>query len=123
MNNVFLYATRDSKLYRQVEGYLVNLSFDGKLVVLPPGSQFSSPLCLQLRSNDIVILFAETDEDVDKLIAMRNEYENYKIILITKNEEHVEGGKLMVLSPRFIAYLDNNIEGVLDYIINIFRKS
>ncbi len=120
MNNVFLYAAKDSTSYRQVEKYLVNLSFDGKIIVLPPGSQFSSPLCLNLRSNDIVILFAEEDSDVDELLSIHNEYENFRIILIVKSENKIDSNKLMVLYPRFIAYVDSNIEEVSKIISNIY---
>ena len=66
MNNVFLYAAKDSKSYRQVEEYLVNLSFDEKIIILPPGSQFSSPLCLHLRSNDVIVLYIEDREAIDE---------------------------------------------------------
>lgn len=122
MNNVFLYANRDSKTYREVEEYLAKVSFNGKLIVLPPGSQFSSPLCLQLRSNDVIILFAENEEDIHALLALHDEYESFRIIVIVQNEKQATDNRLSIFSPRLIAYLDNGIDNISKYLINIFLK-
>lgn len=122
MNNVFLYAAKDSMSYRQVEEYLASLSFDKKIIVLPPGSQFSSPLCLHLRSNDVIVLYIEDEDVIDELISMHNEYKNFRVIVITKSENMIENDKLLILSPRFIACLDNNFEEVIFYMFNIFKK-
>lgn len=121
MHNLFLYAVRDSSAYRRVEEYLSRIPFNGSLMVLPPGTKFSSPICLELRSNDCIILFAETDKDIDELILLNNEYESFRIILIIKYEEQISISKLNFLSPRLIAYIDDNIEDVGKYIKNIFK--
>lgn len=122
MNNMFLYAARDSEAYREVERYLTDLSFNGKLIVLPPGSQFTSPLCLELRSNDLFIIFAEDDEAVKQLLDLRDEYECFRIILIMKNEIQAKNSNFTLLSPRFISYLENKLDDVSEYIENIFIK-
>ena len=123
MNKVFLYAAKDSTAYRQVEEYLTNMSFNGKLIILPPGSQFSSTLCLQLRSNDLFVLFAANNEEIDELVALHDEYECFKIILIVKDEEQTARNTFTLLSPRLISYLDNSIDDVGKYLVNIFKKS
>ncbi|MBV5316539.1 MAG: hypothetical protein JZU50_01910 [Desulfobulbaceae bacterium] len=121
MNNVFLYAARDTLAYRQVEAYLTRISFNASMIILPPSTQFYSPACLELRSNDFIILFAETDEDINELLSLNDEYESFRIILILKSEDYINTKKLINLSPRMIAYLDKNIDDVGNYLINIFR--
>jgi len=123
MNNIFLYAPRDSQSYRQVEKYLANVSFGGECIIIPPGSRFSSPLCLHLRSNDIFILFAENDEDLTELCSSHEEYEDFRIVLIVKDEFQIQKSKLRNISPRFIAYLDSNVEDVQEYIHSAFKKN
>ncbi len=121
MNNVFLYATRDTSTYRQVEEYLTRVLFNGSLIILPPGTQFSSPVCLELRSNDVIILFAETDEDIDALLSLNDEYESFRIILIVKSDNLLNTNRLILLSPRMIAYSDKNLNDVDKYLNNIFK--
>ena len=122
MDNVFLYAARDSNSYRQVEEYLSKMSFNGKLRVLPPGSQFSTPLSLHLRSNDIIVHFAKNNEEMGELLHLHDEYECFRIILVLKSEDQVKDNKFMLLSPRFISYLDSNICDVSEYITNLLKK-
>lgn len=122
MNNVFLYAAKDSKAYRQVEGFLTDHAFDRSLIILPPGSQFSSPLCLQLRSNDVIILFAGNDQEMDELLSLHDEYEFFRVILICKDEDQVKKNKFSILSPRFISSLDGGLDNVSKYLDNIFRR-
>jgi len=121
MNNVFLYAARDSSAYQQVEAYLTGVSFNGRLIILPPGTQFSSPACLELRSNDVVILFAETDGDLNELLSLNDEYESFRIIVIVPSDDQITINKLHLFSPRMIAYLDKNITHVGNYLKNLFK--
>ncbi len=121
MNNVFLYAARDTSTYRQVEEYLTRVLFNGSLIILPPGTQFTSPACLELRSNDVIILFAETDEDIDDLLALNDEYESFRIIVIVKADNLINTNRLILFSPRMIAYSDKNINDVDIYLKNIFK--
>lgn len=122
MDNVFLYAARDSNSYRQVQEHLSNMSFNGTLRVLPPGSQFSSPMSLHLRSNDIIVLFAENNEEMEELLCLHDEYECFRIILVLKCEDQVKDTTFMLLSPRFISYLDSNINDMSEYITNLLKK-
>ena len=122
MNNVFFYAARDSDAYRLVEKYLIQLSFNGQLIILPPGSQFTSSLCLQLRSNDFIILFAEKEEDIVHLIDLRDEFECFRIILIMNTANELKNNKFVLLSPRLIAYFDSNIDEVSKYLKSVFKK-
>jgi hypothetical protein len=122
MNNVFFYAARDTEAYRLVKKYLTGLPFNGTLITLPPGSEFTSPFCLQLRSNDFIILFAEDEEDIAHLLALREEFDCFRIILVRNNEDHLKNNSFHLLSPRLIASFDTNIEEVSAYLASIFKK-
>lgn len=122
MKNIFLYAPRESESFRRVEDRMRQLPLNSALITLPPGSRFESPLCLHLRSNDVVILFALDDADISALLELRDEYENFRILLIMENEIKITNNKYSYLSPRFVAYLDSNIDDATEFIANIYRK-
>jgi len=122
MNNIFLYAPRESKPFRRVEDLMGQLPFDSTLITLPPGSGFESPLCLHLRSNDVVILFALDDADINELLALRDEYESFRIVLIIDNQQQITNNKYSHLLPRFVAYLDHTIDDATEFLANMFRK-
>jgi len=122
MNNVFFYAARDTEAYGQVKKYLGDLPFNGTLIALPPGSEFTSPFCLQLRSNDFIILFAEEEDDIAHLLALREEFDCFRIILVVENEDRLKNSKFHLLSPRLIASIDTNIDEVSAFLASIFKK-
>jgi len=122
MKNIFLYAPRASESFRRVEEYMRQLPLNSALITLPPGSRFESPQCLHLRSNDVVILFALDDADISALLELRDEYENFRILLIIGNEKNITNNKYSYLSPRFVAYLDSNIDDATEFLVNIYRK-
>jgi hypothetical protein len=122
MKNIFLYAPRESESFRRVEDYMRQLPLNSTVITLPPGSRFDSPLCLHLRSNDVIILFALDDADINELLDLREEYENFRILLIMDNEINITNNKYSHLSPRFVAYLDSNIDDATEFIANIYRK-
>jgi len=121
MNNVFLYAARDTLAYRQVEEFLTRVLFNGCLINLPPGTQFTSPACLELRSNDVLILFAETDEDINELLSLNDEYESFRIILIIKSDSLIPLHKLPLFAPRMIASFDRNLSDVDKYLKKLLK--
>jgi len=122
-NNVFLYAARDSEVYRQVEHALHRICSQSRLIALPPGSQFTSPLCLELRSNDIIILFARDEAEINDLLALRDEYESFRIVLIVENQQRIPGTKYALLTPRFVYSLDDNLDELKDYLQNVLKRN
>jgi hypothetical protein len=123
MKNFFFYATRDSETFRWVEHFLSHLHLDGTLITLPPGSEFTSPLCLQLRSNDIFILFAQNEKDINDLLTLRDEYESFRIVLLMKNEQQAIDSKYQLLTPRFVFFLDSNIDDLSAYLKNLIKNN
>lgn len=122
MKNIFMYAPRDSESFRRVEAHMRQLACGGALITLPPGSKFESPLCLHLRSNDVIVLFALDDADINELLALRDEYESFRIVLIMDNQLKITNNKYSHLLPRFVAYLDDTIDDATEFLANIFRK-
>ena len=123
MKNFFLYAARYSETFRWIEHFLSKIHPDGTLITLPPGSEFTSPLCLQLRSNDILILFAQDEEEINDLLALRDEYESFRILLVMKNQLQISGSKYPLLTPRFVFYLDSNMDDLPGYLKNLLDKN
>lgn len=122
MQNIFLYATRGSDSLSLVEEVLKKIPFTVNVVVLPPGSGFTSPASLEMRSNDLLILFAVDDSDIEQFISLRDEYESFRLILIMNRHNDITTNRYSLLSPRFVAYCESNLNEVIEYLSNIFRK-
>lgn len=123
MKKLFLYAVRDTALFRHLEQYLGQMTTLFQLVTLPPGSHFTSPLCLELRSSDPIILYAETDNDLQALLESREEYDCFKIILVMRAGEVGTGNKSRLLTPRMIFYLDSDLTNLNYYLQYLFRNT
>jgi hypothetical protein len=123
MSHIFFYAARESESFRQIEAYLQRTVPGLDLCVIPPGTRFSSAPSLDLRSNDILILFADDDTDIEHFITLRREYESFRIILIINNGHHITNNRFTLLSPRYIAHRENDLDGVVQYLANIVRQS
>lgn len=122
MKNIFLYAPRESESFRRVEDAMRQLPFSNTLITLPPGSRFESPLCLHLRSNDVIVLFALDDDDVGELLALRDEYESFRIVLIMDNQCKITNSRYSHLLPRFVAFWDDTIDEATEFLTNMFNK-
>lgn len=116
MTNIFLYAVKPSRALTRIEQFVRRCCQPDRLILLPPGSQFTSPLCLQLRSNDLIILFAQDDEDIRHLLCQRDEYESFRIILVLEDENRLVDRKYSLLSPRFISYSNENLQELAEYL-------
>lgn len=122
MRNLFVYAPHDSATFRQVNMLLRNVNLFSRLVILPPGTQFTATACLDLRSNDIIILVIENDTDIDHLLELSDEYQNFRIILVMPNSDMLSGNKHQLLTPRLLIYLDSNLGGLSQYLNKAFKS-
>ena len=80
--NVFYYpatACREADIFQQA---LLKEHSLHALIVLPGGCQLNSPLCLKLRSGDILILFAADPAGLDALLALHESFEEFRVILV-----------------------------------------
>lgn len=121
MRNVFVYAPHASATYRQVEVLLRNLPLFARVIFLPPGSEFTSPACLDLRSNDVVVLVADNEADLDHLLALNDEYQSFRIVLIMPTSDLAYSNKHQLLTPRLLIHLDSNLDDLVQYLNKAFK--
>jgi hypothetical protein len=121
MRNLFLYAPHDSATFRRVDIVLRNLSLFARLIILPPGSQFTSSACLDLRSNDVIILVAENEADIDHLLELADEYQSFRIVLVMPTDDQLPSSKYQLLTPRLLTSLDGNLESLFQYLKKAFK--
>ncbi len=99
--NIFFYSTSQSHI---AENYFRQLqSFSGleSMTVLPAGKLFQSSVSLKLRSGDLLITFAADPLGLNELLTLRNELNDFRIILIVTDNE--DWHKTHLLHPSFIA--------------------
>ncbi len=93
-----------------------------KLIVLPGGSGLKTRESMQLRSGDLVIVYAGNWHDFKELIAIRELFETFRIILIVGEESLVDHAKCHLLKPRYITAIGQNIvelESVVNRMCNV----
>lgn len=79
------------------------------LKVLPGGSMFRTPTSMELRSGDILILFARNLMEIESLISIKDFLERFRIILIVGKQSLLHFGKHHFLNPRFTTCLGKNM--------------
>ena len=121
MRNLFVYAPHDSATFRRVEMLLRNVPLFARLVVLPPGSQFTAPACLDLRSNDVIVLVAENDADIDHLLELSDEFQSFRIVLVIPSSDALTGNKYQSLTPRLTTCLDINLDDFFRFLNKAFK--
>jgi hypothetical protein len=80
--------------------------------VLPQGSAFPPPLDTPLRSGDLLLLHAGNSGELGRLLAKREAFENYRIILILGAELDGGGRSSHLLNPRYIATVERGLGDV-----------
>jgi len=121
MRNLFVYAPHDSATFRRVNELLRSVSLFARLIALPPGSQFTAPACLDLRSNDVIVLVAENDADIDHLLELSDEYRSFRIVLMVPSNDALSSSKYQSLTPRLVTCLDANLEDLFQYLNKAFK--
>lgn len=121
MRNLFVYAPHESSTFRRVEMLLRNASLFARIVLLPPGSQFTAPACLDLRSNDVIVLVAENDTDIDHLLELSDEFQSFRIVLVIPSSDALTGNKYQSLTPRLITCLDVNLDDLFQFLNKAFK--
>ncbi|MFN2353506.1 MAG: hypothetical protein ABR512_03130 [Desulfopila sp.] len=82
------------------------------LYILPGGSKLQTPNSMKLRSGDVVILYAEDQEDIDSLVALENFFGNFRIIFIAGTDSLLESNRHHSLTPRYTMVVDQGLEKV-----------
>jgi hypothetical protein len=72
-------------------------------------SYVAAPLDTNPKNGDIIILYAETPQELDSMIAAKDGFDGLKKILVLADSTGVDGGKYHMLAPRFITQAERNI--------------
>jgi len=102
--SVFYYPARPSQ---EADDFLQTLRGEVGFIDLPAipgGCRLNDTLCLQLRSGDIIILFAKNSSELDELLELGDEFEDFIIILVMPGDDARKcRDRALLLSPRFMA--------------------
>jgi hypothetical protein len=82
--------------------FLKNLESLKEITVLPGGSHFNTPQSMNLRSGDLVILYAGNGRELEELVSIKDVFETFRIILIVGQERSINQEKCHLLNPRYI---------------------
>ena len=95
---------------------LGNLSVLHNLKVLPGGSRFKTPNSMELRSGDILILYARDRVELQALLLIKELFEAFRIILIVGEESLLQDDTHHTLNPRYTALLGTGIDKLGDIV-------
>ncbi len=87
------------------------------MTILPGGNKFVSPLSLKLRSGDIIILCASSEESLNALLSIHEKFEGFLIILVLPRQDDDLIKKTFQLRPRYITSLTSNLNE-LETVVN-----
>ena len=80
--------------------------------MLPGGSHFNTPQSMNLRSGDLVILYAGNERELEELVSIKDVFETFRIILIVGQERYVNQEQCHLLNPRYITSVARNGVGL-----------
>lgn len=118
--NIFFYTSTWSVAANSYLKRLNGLAHMSEIKNILSGSLFLSPLALQLRSGDLLILFAGNTKELDELFALKNEFNEFRVILILSDGDCLP--KAHSLRPCFIAFQDAKMAEIESVIHKITGK-
>ena len=92
--------------------FLKNLESLKDITVLPGGSHFNTPQSMNLRSGDLVILYAGNGQELEELVSIKDVFETFRIILIVGQDTQINKGTCHLLNPRYITSVAQNGVGL-----------
>ncbi|OQX14907.1 MAG: hypothetical protein BWK76_13970 [Desulfobulbaceae bacterium A2] len=108
MHLVF-YAAADGEAARGYAKRLQTLPCCGAMIVLPGGCRLNTPRCLELRSGDIIILFAADRAELEGLLASSEIFEGFRVVCVLPDLApetlHLAGS----FNPRFITTVESSL--------------
>lgn len=117
--NTYFYAASASKCQdnccyqtcsRRCLSLLEEVRNSSDMVVLPGGSRLQTPTSMELRSGDVLVLYAGDDEDLESLVSMKDIFDTFRVILIVGNDSLMECGQHYRLTPHYTAALGQNMD-------------
>ena len=92
--------------------FLRNLETLKDVTELPGGSHFNTPQSMNLRSGDLVILYAGNGQELEELVSIKDVFETFRIILIVGEDRPINTEKCHLLNPRYITPVARNGVGL-----------
>lgn len=123
--NTFFYSAAEAKCNRCCDyptcsrrclALLSRQPFFQSTTVLPAGSGLKTPNSMELRSGDILLLYAANQEEIDQLVAIGDHFDTFRVILIIGDEELADNKGHYSLKPRYTVRLQKNMERLGDVI-------
>ncbi len=117
--NTYFYAASSSKCQdacsyetcsRRCLSLLEEVRNASDMVVLPGGSQLQTPISMELRSGDVLILYAGDREDLDELVSIKDVFDTFRVILIVGEDSLIQHGYHYRLTPHFTTALGKNMD-------------
>jgi hypothetical protein len=122
MRKIFLYATSDSENYSNTRAILEQRLTCERIITLSSGDFFGSEASLQLRSGNIVILYADSSKELNILSNQAADFADYNLILIFEHTIISPYKDALQLTPRYINLGLPNIPELRDIILKINKK-
>ncbi len=110
--NIFFYASSRSDTGKRCLKDLLRFPALKKMTNLSGESLFLSPLSLKLRSGDLIILFAVNTKGLNELVALRNELNNFRIVLILAENDDDTIRTAHLLQPRFVTFIEDKMDNL-----------
>jgi hypothetical protein len=83
-----------------------------KISVLPGGSHFKTSPSMNMRSGDLVILYAGSGKELEDLISIKDVFEAFRVILIVGQDQNIDNEKCHLLNPRYITSIQRDVNGL-----------
>jgi predicted nucleotidyltransferase len=118
---VLFYTTQSDLAAEQLQNVIELLVLKDQLEMCRTFDSLSRRLCRPSNHLDIAVLAAANGEDLLKILSLRDLLSDIRIILILPNGKPETISKAHSLGPRFLTYLDSNVEdlqGVLSKMLD-----
>ena len=109
---IFLYLPDRQELGHGLHACIMNRVANGQLAFFESFKKMSACLRQFLQRGDIVIFQASTTGELDKLVFLRDLFEDVRLILILPQRSAETIAKAHLLRPRFITFADNDISEI-----------
>lgn len=96
---------------------LADQPFYPKLRIIKGGTNLTSPASMELRSGDLILLYAADNADIDKLCSLKDVFNPFRIILLVAADGLIHHGRHYSLKPRYTMTIDDSMEK-LNAVIN-----
>ncbi|MEE4240676.1 MAG: hypothetical protein V2I36_04375 [Desulfopila sp.] len=108
--NIFFYAGSADSQEQQFARKLLQRPCFADMVILPGGGELISPLSLELRGGDLLILCAASNRSITNLLSIHEKFVDFRIIVILSRNEESLIQKSLALRPRYITTMLSNLD-------------